>query len=88
MLPDQSRSRSLARTVLVADYSSPMKRAATYRGIDVVVEVTALRGRQMRWSFATTNNLTGDGVTTFGVEAAFRNGMDAAHVAIDKAVDW
>lgn len=60
-------------------------RTGKHGRITFVVRVNALPGRRMRWSFTTSNGLTGEGVTGFGIEAAFAAGERAAHEAIGKA---
>ena len=60
-----------------------LERTGKHRRITFVVRVNTLPGRPMRWYFETSNGLTGEGVTGFGIEAAFKNGADAATAAID-----
>jgi hypothetical protein len=68
-------------------YASHMERTTSYRGIDIVVHVNTMPGRRMRWRYETSSGQAGDGATTFGVEAAFKSGVDAAQLAIDDAAD-
>ena len=63
-----------------------MHRDYTYRGITITVTVNTVPGKRFRWSFETSNGLSGksDMPTSFGVEDAFRQAKEEAERAIDR----
>ena len=65
-----------------------MQRTHHAGDIEFTVDVNAAGGRRFRWSFEVPLlNLRGDGVTQYGLEAAFEKGKRAAEVAIEGALE-
>ena len=63
-----------------------LERPGVHRDIAFIVKLNSEPGRRMRWTFTTDAGLTESGVTSAGMEAAFKAGADAAEAAIDVAV--